>query len=120
MLVFTLLIVFGSIFILKKNFLMYFISLELIVLAINLQYIFASLAIENSCGLFVAVILLAITVIDTTIGLYCSLYSILGKKKADKKYIFNNGFINIGINYSHLEIKKSLFRFKLLFYGYLY
>ena len=69
MLVFTLLIGSGSIFILKKNFLMYFISLELIVLAINLQYIFASLSIEDSRVLFVAVILLAIAAIDTAIGL---------------------------------------------------
>lgn len=69
MLVLTLLLGSGSIFILKKNFLMYFISLELIVLAINLQYIFASLSIQDSRGLFIAVILLAIAAIDTAIGL---------------------------------------------------
>ena len=69
MLVLTLLLGAGSIFILKKNFLMYFISLELIVLAINLQYIFASLAINDARGLFIAVILLAIAAIDTDIGL---------------------------------------------------
>lgn len=48
---------------------MYFISLELIVLAINLEFIFASLGIDDSRGLFIAVILLAIAAIDTAIGL---------------------------------------------------
>jgi NADH-quinone oxidoreductase subunit K len=81
MLCFTLLIGAFSIFVLKKNFLMYFISLELIVLAINLEFIFASLDIKDSRGLFIAVILLAIAAIDTAIGLSLLIkyYNITGR-----------------------------------------
>ena len=67
--VLTLILGAGIIFMMKRNFLMYFISLELIILAINLQFIFASLYIKDSRGLFIAVILLAIAAIDTAIGL---------------------------------------------------
>lgn len=67
--VFTLFFAAIFCFILKQNFLMYFIGLELIVLGINLQVIYTSLNIDNSKGLFLAVILLAIAAIDTAIGL---------------------------------------------------
>ena len=55
--------------ILKNNFLMFFISLEMIVLAINLNFIFFSLSLGESKGLFVAVLLLVVAAIDTAIGL---------------------------------------------------
>ena len=69
MLILTLLSVAGLSLILKNNFLLYFIALELFVLAINLQFIFSSVHLFENKGLFVAVILLAIAAIDTAIGL---------------------------------------------------
>lgn len=69
MLVISLILTGGLCLILKNNFLLYFIALELFVLAINLQFIFSSVHLMESRGLFVAVILLAIAAIDTAIGL---------------------------------------------------
>lgn len=69
MLVLSLILTGGLCLILKNSFLLYFIALELFVLAINLQFIFASVSLLESRGLFVAVILLAIAAIDTAIGL---------------------------------------------------
>jgi len=69
MLVSTLILTGGLCLILKNNFLLYFIALELFVLAINLQFIFTSVTLLDSRGIFVAVILLAIAAIDTAIGL---------------------------------------------------
>jgi NADH:ubiquinone oxidoreductase subunit K len=58
-----------SCLVVKNSFLLYFIALELFVLAINLQFIFSSVRLLEGRGLFVAVILLAIAAIDTAIGL---------------------------------------------------
>lgn len=69
MLVLSLILTGGLCLILKNSFLLYFIALELFVLAINLQFIFSSVSLLESRGLFVAVILLAIAAIDTAIGL---------------------------------------------------
>ena len=69
MLVLILIVTGGLCLILKNNFLLYFIALELFVLAINLQFIFASVELLDSRGIFVAIILLAIAAIDTAIGL---------------------------------------------------
>lgn len=55
--------------VIKNSFLLYFIALELFVLAINLQFIFSSVTLLEARGLFVAVILLAIAAVDTAIGL---------------------------------------------------
>lgn len=49
--------------------LLFFIALELIVLAINLNFIFFSINNEDSQGLYVALLLLALAAIDTAIGL---------------------------------------------------
>jgi len=46
-----------------------FYALELIVLAVNLNFIFFSLDLQESKGLFIAVILLAVAAVDTAIGL---------------------------------------------------
>lgn len=69
LLVILLLIIAILCLILKNNFLMFFISLEMIVLAINLNFIFYSLCLEESKGFFVAILLLAVAAIDTAIGL---------------------------------------------------
>lgn len=69
MLVLILLLIGGLCLIIKNNFLLYFIALELFVLAINLQFIFSSVHLMEGKGLFVAVILLALAAIDTAIGL---------------------------------------------------
>jgi NADH-quinone oxidoreductase subunit K len=53
----------------KNNFLLFFIALELIVLAINLNFVFFSLSTETSLGLYISVLLLALAAIDTAIGL---------------------------------------------------
>lgn len=71
MLLFILLLFIGAIlcFIIKENFLMFFVGLELLFLAINLQFIFFSLDLEEFKGFFVAILLIIIAAIDTAIGL---------------------------------------------------
>jgi NADH-quinone oxidoreductase subunit K len=49
--------------------LLFFIALELIVLAINLNFIFYSLELGESQGFFCALILLTLAACDTAIGL---------------------------------------------------
>lgn len=53
----------------KNNFLLYFIALELIVLAINLNFAFFSVASDDAMGFYIALLLLALAAIDTAIGL---------------------------------------------------
>jgi NADH-quinone oxidoreductase subunit K len=53
----------------KNNILLFFIALELIILAINLNFIFFSLSLNDSQGYFLALILLALAACDTAIGL---------------------------------------------------
>jgi len=53
----------------KNNTLLFFIALELIVLAINLNFIFFSLISGDASGLYTALLLLALAAIDTAIGL---------------------------------------------------
>ena len=53
----------------KNNFLLFFISLELIVLAINLNFIFCSLELNDALGLYISILLLTLAAIDTALGL---------------------------------------------------
>lgn len=53
----------------KDNFLLFLIALELLVLAINMNFVLYSLCIDDAKGLFIALVLLAMAAIDTTIGL---------------------------------------------------
>lgn len=59
----------GICLVLKNNFLMFFISLELFVLAINLNFIFNSLILQENNGFFIAIVLLSVAAVDTAIGL---------------------------------------------------
>ncbi len=64
------LILAGSLgFILKNNFIMFVISLEIYLLAINLNFISASIKLGEATGLVVAMILLVLGALDTAIGL---------------------------------------------------
>jgi len=53
----------------KNNFLLYFLALELIVLAINLNFVFFSLSTGDAAGIYISLLLLALAAIDTAIGL---------------------------------------------------
>jgi NADH-quinone oxidoreductase subunit K len=53
----------------KNNFLFFFVALELIFLAINLQWIYFSVKTGNTDGATVALILLALAAVDAAIGL---------------------------------------------------
>ena len=54
---------------LKNNFLFFFVALELLFLTINLQWIFYSLLLDDTVGISVALILIAMAAIDAAIGL---------------------------------------------------
>jgi NADH-quinone oxidoreductase subunit K len=49
--------------------LLYFIALEIIVLAINLNFAFFGITSDDAKGFFIALLLLALAAIDTAIGL---------------------------------------------------
>lgn len=57
------------VFILKNNFLFFFVGLELLFLAINLFWIIISLQGDNLTGSAIALILIALAAIDAAIGL---------------------------------------------------
>lgn len=56
-------------FILKNNFLFFFVALELLFLAINLVWILCSLQGDDIIGVAIALILIALAAIDAAIGL---------------------------------------------------
>ncbi len=56
-------------FILKNNFLFFFVGLELLFLAINLAWILFSLQANDITGSAIALILIALAAIDAAIGL---------------------------------------------------
>jgi NADH-quinone oxidoreductase subunit K len=59
-----------SIFLLKKNnFLFFLVSLELLFLAINLQWIQFSIILNDNRGAAVSLVLIALAAIDAAIGL---------------------------------------------------
>ncbi len=53
----------------KNNFLFFFVALELIFLAINLQWVSASLLTNEVSGIAIALILIALAAVDAAIGL---------------------------------------------------
>jgi NADH-quinone oxidoreductase subunit K len=67
--VIILLVLSSLCFIIRNNFIMFFISLEIYLLAINFNFIFYSILFEESTGILVTIILLVLGAIDTTIGL---------------------------------------------------
>lgn len=58
-----------TIFLMKNNFLFFFVALELLFLAINLMWIFFSLNIQDINGESIALFLIALAAIDAAIGL---------------------------------------------------
>jgi NADH-quinone oxidoreductase subunit K len=54
---------------LKNNFLMFFISLEIWLLAINFKFIQASMVMGDTKGVLVAMIIIVLGAVDTTVGL---------------------------------------------------
>lgn len=64
-----LLIIAILLLLLKNNFLFFLVALELLFLAINLQWIFFSIWTDEISGAAIALILIAIAAIDAAIGL---------------------------------------------------
>lgn len=78
------------ILLLKDTFLLYFIALELIILAINLNFIIGSILQNDSFGIYIAILLLAVAAVDTAIGL-----SLLLKYYRRNGNTFNNKLLSV-------------------------
>lgn len=69
LLIYFLMIITIFLLLLKNNFLFFLVALELLFLAINLQWIFFSIWTDEISGVAIALILIAIAAIDAAIGL---------------------------------------------------
>lgn len=53
----------------KNNFLFFFLALEILFLAINLEWIFMAIELNETSGAAIALILIALAAVDAAIGL---------------------------------------------------
>jgi NADH-quinone oxidoreductase subunit K len=69
---------------LKENFLLFLIGLELMILAINLEFIYNGILTNDASKWFNALILLSVAAVDTAIGLALLIrYSNVRSEKVD-------------------------------------
>jgi len=71
--------------ILKNNFLLYLIALELFVLSINLNFVFQGIHTNDAKGVYVCLLLLAVAAADTLIGLSLLINYFRGSLQGDIK-----------------------------------